>query len=297
MLSADLVIIAGMLALYAVGAACLAQLYRRSSRPILTNHRVVLKRSILRQRSSEFLLPTIESVLVEFPVCRSPLQLWHSDSSRLGWELRIYQAHFTSRARARTHPGTALACSRCRSCLEKGRRLLIVPLTLPVGLEAFVLIPSVFRPLSWSRRYSGALSWREGRKSQTRSRPRMRPLPLPAGSTIAYPVAAIRVFPRLAVKPPRRRSQPHLSRFADCHAEAVLILLFPPPFLAGTAGCRYLLRPGGAALLCFPATRDPPGFRSLPRKVWPPSATAAERTFFRFPRKIEAWPAEQAPLL
>jgi hypothetical protein len=45
-----------------------AQLYRWSSRLTLTNRRVVLKTGILRQRSSEFLLPTIESVLVEFPV-------------------------------------------------------------------------------------------------------------------------------------------------------------------------------------------------------------------------------------
>ncbi len=61
-------IIAGVLALYALGAACVAQLYRWSSRLILTNRRVVLKAGILRHRSSEFLLPTIESVLVEFPV-------------------------------------------------------------------------------------------------------------------------------------------------------------------------------------------------------------------------------------
>ena len=61
-------IVGGMLALYALSAACVAQLYRWSSRLVLTNRRVVLKRGILRQRSSEFLLPTIESVLVEFPV-------------------------------------------------------------------------------------------------------------------------------------------------------------------------------------------------------------------------------------
>ena len=61
-------IIAGMLALYASIAACVAQVYRWSSRLTLTNRRVVLKTRILRQRSSEFLLPTIESVLVEFPV-------------------------------------------------------------------------------------------------------------------------------------------------------------------------------------------------------------------------------------
>jgi hypothetical protein len=60
--------IAGMLALYTLGAACVAQLYRWSSRLILTNRRVVLKRGILRQRSCQFLLPTIESVLVEFSV-------------------------------------------------------------------------------------------------------------------------------------------------------------------------------------------------------------------------------------
>ena len=57
-----------MLALYALGAACVAQLYRWSSRLLLTNRRVALKRGILRQRSGEFRLPTIESVLVEFPV-------------------------------------------------------------------------------------------------------------------------------------------------------------------------------------------------------------------------------------
>ena len=57
-----------MLALYTLGAACVAQLSRWSSRLLLTNRRVVLKRSILRQRSGEFLLPTIESVLVEFPL-------------------------------------------------------------------------------------------------------------------------------------------------------------------------------------------------------------------------------------
>jgi len=61
-------IIVGIFALYALGAACVAQLYRWSSRLILTNHRVVLKAGILRQRSCQFLLPTIESVLVEFPV-------------------------------------------------------------------------------------------------------------------------------------------------------------------------------------------------------------------------------------
>ena len=61
-------IIAAMLAFYALVATCVAQFYRWSSRLMLTNRRVVLKTGILRQRSGEFLLPTIESVLVEFPV-------------------------------------------------------------------------------------------------------------------------------------------------------------------------------------------------------------------------------------
>jgi len=48
----------------------------------------------------------------------------------------------------------------------------------------------------------------------------------------------------------------------------------------------------GAALLCFPATRDPPGFRSLPKRLaiilpWPHSES------FRFPQKKRslAWGA------
>jgi hypothetical protein len=61
-------IIASMLAVYALGAVCASHLYRWSSRLILTSRRVVLKRGVLRQRSGEFLLPTIESGLVEFPV-------------------------------------------------------------------------------------------------------------------------------------------------------------------------------------------------------------------------------------
>src|SRR5271167_3712724 len=61
-------IIASMLAFYALVATCVVQFYRWSSRLTLTNRRVVLKTRILRQRSSKFLLPTIESVLIEFPV-------------------------------------------------------------------------------------------------------------------------------------------------------------------------------------------------------------------------------------
>ena len=60
-------IIGGMLAFYALVATCVVQFYGWSSRLTFTNRRVVLKTGILRQRSGEFLLPTIESVLVEFP--------------------------------------------------------------------------------------------------------------------------------------------------------------------------------------------------------------------------------------
>ncbi|MGH9445360.1 MAG: PH domain-containing protein [Terriglobia bacterium] len=49
-------------------AAILAQFYRWSSRFILTDRRVVLKNGILRQRSTEFPLRNVESVLVELPI-------------------------------------------------------------------------------------------------------------------------------------------------------------------------------------------------------------------------------------
>lgn len=49
-------------------AAILAQFYRWSSRFILTDRRVVLKNGILRQRSTEFPLRNVESVLIEFPI-------------------------------------------------------------------------------------------------------------------------------------------------------------------------------------------------------------------------------------
>lgn len=42
--------------------------YRWNSRFILTDRRVILKNGILRQRSTEFLLRNVESVLVEFPI-------------------------------------------------------------------------------------------------------------------------------------------------------------------------------------------------------------------------------------
>ncbi len=61
-------ILAGMFVFYAMVAACIAQLYRWSSRLTLTSRRVILKNGILRQRSSEFLVHTVESVLVELAV-------------------------------------------------------------------------------------------------------------------------------------------------------------------------------------------------------------------------------------
>jgi hypothetical protein len=50
-------ILAGMFALYALVAACIAQLYRLSSSLTLTSRCVTLKNGILCQRSTEFLLP------------------------------------------------------------------------------------------------------------------------------------------------------------------------------------------------------------------------------------------------
>src|SRR5262249_36762801 len=159
------------------------------------------------------------------------------------------------------------------------------------------LIPSVSRPLRWPLAETGSVTAMTSEVSQSRPRfqrgprmrlsstirppvtlylpasavtapasdtralscPRSRPLPF-GGSLSAHAVAAIHVFPLLALKPPRSHSRPHLSHFADCRAESGSDNPFPPPFLAGTAGWRHLLRPGGAALLCFPASRDPPDF-------------------------------------
>jgi len=61
-------ILVGAPAFYALVAPCIAQLYRWSSSLTITSRRVILKNGILRQRSTEFLLPAVESVLVEFPV-------------------------------------------------------------------------------------------------------------------------------------------------------------------------------------------------------------------------------------
>jgi membrane protein YdbS with pleckstrin-like domain len=46
----------------------LAQFYRWSSRFILTDRRVVLRNGLLSQRSTEFPLRNVESVLIEFPI-------------------------------------------------------------------------------------------------------------------------------------------------------------------------------------------------------------------------------------
>lgn len=55
-------------AVFTLIAAVLAQFYGWSSRFILTDRRVVVKNGILRQRSTEFPLRNVESVLVEFPI-------------------------------------------------------------------------------------------------------------------------------------------------------------------------------------------------------------------------------------
>lgn len=54
--------------IFTVIAAVVAQFYRWSSRLILTDRRVVLKNGVLRQRSTEFPLRNVESVLIEFPI-------------------------------------------------------------------------------------------------------------------------------------------------------------------------------------------------------------------------------------
>ena len=96
------------------------------------------------------------------------------------------------------------------------------------------------------------------------SRPRVRPhrLRQPA---LAHPPAAICGVPLAGetTAPPFSTSASSF-RLLPCGDSS------DTPFstvLAGTAGWRHLLRPGGAALLCFPATRDPSGFRSFPKRL------------------------------
>ena len=111
-------IITGTLALYALGAACVAQLYRWSSPLLLTNRRVVLKR---RHPSAEVQRVSI----AHHRICpgrissqRPPFQLRHTDGPGLRWESGVYQAHFPPRACSRTHPPTAIA----RSALARAWR-------------------------------------------------------------------------------------------------------------------------------------------------------------------------------
>jgi uncharacterized membrane protein YdbT with pleckstrin-like domain len=85
-------------------AAILVQFYRWSSRFVLTDRRVALKNGILRQRSTEFPLRNVESVLVEFPILGRLFNygtLTVADGPRFRWQPRFDQA----RAEARAHPG------------------------------------------------------------------------------------------------------------------------------------------------------------------------------------------------
>ena len=128
------------------GQACVAHLYRWSSRLLLTKQRVVLRAGIVRQRSSQFLSTTIETVLVEFPVA-DRLFNYGTRESGLRWESGVYQAYLQPRARARTHPGATIACPPPGSCLKKGCRSLILSRTLSVDLEPVTLIPSKPPPI------------------------------------------------------------------------------------------------------------------------------------------------------
>jgi hypothetical protein len=185
--------------------------------------------------------------------------------------------------------------------------------------------------LTWSLADAGPWSLRESRKSQTQAQLPRRATEAsgfdnPTADSSCFPVPAVTplAFDASAPSRPRSRahplrplaicasarwpsrlstvglgttvtpSRPQVVRLADCHSGAVPILSFPPPFLAGMAGWRHLLRPGGTALLCFPAARDPPG-SGPSQKDWPSFALAEQRIFFDPPGKSEAWPGEQAP--
>src|SRR5262249_33931019 len=102
--------------------------------------------------------------------------------------------------------------------------------------------------------------------TRTLSRTRSRPLPLRRLAICSCARCHSRLS-TLGLRTTNPPSRPRVLRLADCHSDAVPILPFPPTLLAGTACWRHLLRPGGTALLCFPATRDPPGFRSLPIRL------------------------------
>jgi hypothetical protein len=121
--------------------------------------------------------------------------------------------------------------------------------------------------------------------TSTLSRPRSRQHPL-RRPVICPSARCHSAVPHSAVRPRCRPSRPHFCRSAYCRAETVLILPFPLPFLAGTAGWRHLLRPGGTAPLCFPASRDPPGFRVLPKSSAIISPLAAQRLFCDFNHRL-----------
>jgi hypothetical protein len=128
--------------------------------------------------------------------------------------------------------------------------------------------------------------------TSTPSRPRPRPHRL-SQPDICPSARCHSRLSTLGVRTTASPTRPQVLRLADCDSGAVPILPFPPPFLAGTAGWRHLLRPGGAALLCFPATRDPPGFRSLPKRlaIICPGRTANLSSRFPQKKRSLAWGA------
>jgi hypothetical protein len=198
-----------------------------------------------------------------------------------------------------------------------------------VGLAPVPLIPSVSTPLTWPLVEPGALSHGERRKSQTqaplptRSTDGTLPDDRAAGRSF-FPLPAVTALGLDTSTLSRPWSRPlPLRRFTICASARWYSPLYNPwrwnhhacgltsgfasrrlPFghgsdtafsaavLAGTAGWRHLLRPGGTALLSFPATRDPPGFRSLPKRlaIIGPGRRA---NLFRLPQKKRslAWGA------
>ena len=125
-------------------------------------------------------------------------------------------------------------------------------------------------------------------------RPRVRPHRL-RQAAFAYPPAAICSVPHLGgetTAPPFSTSASSFRRLPRGDGSDAS---FSAPFLAGTAGWRHLLRPGGTALLCFPATRDPFGFPVPPQKTGRHLPRPQSESFFGSPGKSGAWPGEQAP--
>jgi hypothetical protein len=198
----------------------------------------------------------------------------------------------------------AIAWSARGSRLEKGRRSLILSLTLSAVPEPASPIPPVSRPLTWPVVEPGAVSQCEPRKSQTQAPLPTRPTdasgfdnPTAGGSFIPVPAVTPLALDTSALSRQRARShplrRPVICPSARCHSRHSTLgaetiappfstspLSFRPlpcgdcsdtPFsaavLAGTAGWQHLLSPGGTALLCFPVARDPPSSRSLPKNL------------------------------